>query len=151
MDECIKIAESPRDIAAVKRLFVEYSNWLGVDLCFQGFDEEMETFPAIYDFLLLARVEGKVAGGVGLKDHGDGICEMKRLYVRDIFKGKGLGRKLSTALVAEAKARGFTRMRLDTLPKLEAAVALYQDMGFVEIPAYYDNPIENVVYLELEL
>ena len=111
----------------------------------------METFPAVYCHLLLARVGGEVAGAIGLKDHGDGICEMKRLFVRDAWKGTGLGRRLAERLVDDAKTMGFTAMRLDTLPRLEAAIALYRKMGFEEIPAYYHNPIEGVVYFEKRL
>ncbi len=149
--ESIKLATSPEDVDAVKEMFVEYADWLGVSLHFQAFDEELATFPAVYDFLLIAHVGDEVAGAVALKSLGDGICEMKRLYVRDAFKQRGLGRKLSEALVAEAKQRGYNRMRLDTLPRLEVAVAMYRDMGFVEIPAYYNNPIDDVIYLELVL
>lgn len=147
----IKLAASQEDITAVKALFIEYAEWLGVSLCFQGFDEEIATFPSFYDFLLIARVNGEAAGAVGLKDHGQGICEMKRLYVRDAFKRRGLGRRLSEALIIEAKARGFARMRLDTLMRLEAAIALYRDLGFREIPAYYENPEKDVIYMEKAL
>jgi len=147
----IAAAVSVDDIAAVKLLFIEYTEWLGLDLNFQGLDEEMETFPAVYCHLLLARVDGKPAGAIGLKDLGDGICEMKRLYVRDSFQGAGLGRRLAEQLVEDARDQGFTAMRLDTLPRLEAAIGLYADMGFQEIEPYYFNPVEGVVYFEKKL
>ena len=149
--ETIAKATSPKDVAAVKELFLEYAAWLGEDLCFQGFDEEMDTFPKFYCYLLLARVDGAVAGAIGLKDLGSGLCEMKRLFVRDAFKTTGLGRRLSERLIEDAKALGFRTMRLDTLPRLEAAVALYRKLGFKEIPPYYFNPVEGVLYFEKDL
>jgi len=150
-NETIAKASSTKDVAAVKTLFLEYAAWLGEDLCFQGFDEEMDTFPKIYCHLLLARVDGAMAGAIGLKDLGDGVCEMKRLFVRDAFKATGLGHRLSERLIEDAKALGFRTMRLDTLPRLEAAVALYRKLGFKEIPPYYFNPVEGVVYFEKDL
>jgi len=147
----IELAVSTKDVEAVKTLFMEYADWLDDDLCFQGYDEEIATFPSFYLFLLIAKQGESIAGGVGLKDLGEGICEMKRLYVPDAFKGKGLGRRLTEHLIEEAQTRGFTSMRLDTLPKLEAAIALYRKLGFEEIPAYYHNPIEGVVYFEKAL
>lgn len=147
----IAIAKSSADVASVKELFIEYMNWLGEDLCFQGVDEEMATFPAVYCHLLLARVDVEVAGAIGLKDHGEGICEMKRLYVRDAFKGTGLGRLLSERLIDDARKMGFSKMRLDTLPRLEAAIALYRKLGFKEIAPYYFNPVPGVIYFEKDL
>lgn len=149
--EIITVATSPEDVAAVKGLFIEYMTWLGHDLNFQGVDEELETFPAVYCHMLLARVDGAAAGAVALKDLGDGICEMKRLYARDKFLGAGLGRRLSEHLMEDAKDLGFTKMRLDTLPRLEAAFALYGKLGFKEIAPYYFNPIEGVVFFEKDL
>ena len=150
-DAVIAKADSAEDIAAVKELFLEYAAWLGEDLCFQGFDEEMDTFPGIYCHLLIAKAGAAVAGAIGLKDLGQGVCEMKRLYVRDDFKGTGLGRRLSERLIADAKDMGFASMRLDTLPKLKAAIALYRKLGFEEIKPYYFNPIDGVVYFEKSL
>ncbi len=149
--ETIITARAPKDVAVVKELFLEYAAWLGEDLCFQDFEEEMATFPDLYCHLLLARAGDAVAGAVGLKDLGGGICEMKRLYVRDGYKGTGLGRRLSERLIEDAAGMGFTHMRLDTLPKLEAAIALYRKLGFREIPPYYYNPIEGVVFFEKPL
>lgn len=147
----IELAISSADVAEVKTLFREYAAFLGVDLCFQGFDREMEVFPATYDFLLLARVDGAAAGAIGLKDLGDKICEMKRLYVRPQFQGAGIGRKLAVALIEEARRRDYARMVLDTLPQLKAAIALYRDLGFGEAEKYYDNPEEGVIYMALDL
>ncbi|MDP6572697.1 MAG: GNAT family N-acetyltransferase [Rhodospirillales bacterium] len=148
-------AEGSEDMGCVRELFVEYQDWLGVDLCFQGFDEELENLPGEYappgGRLLLARQGEAVAGGVGMWRLEDGICEMKRLYVRSPWRGKGLGRRLAWAIVAEAGAAGYARMRLDTLGHLTAARALYRDMGFVEVAPYYNNPLEGVMYMELDL
>ena len=144
-------ATSAADVAAVKALFRDYAAFLNVDLCFQDFDREMETFPGFYRLLLLARVDGDAAAGVGLKDLGEGVCEMKRLYARPEFQGLGLGRALCDIVVAKAREAGFQKMRLDTLKRLEAAVRLYNEYGFVEIEQYYDNPENDVVYMELDL
>ena len=144
-------AKNEADVAAVKLLFRDYASFLKVDLCFQGFDEEMATFPKFYEFLLLARVNGSAAAAVGLKDLGDGVCEMKRLYARPTFQGLGLGRRLCQLLIEKAQALGYKSMRLDTLVRLESALSLYRKLGFVEIEQYYDNPEEGVVYMELVL
>ena len=144
-------ASSERDIAAVKELFLEYAAFLNVDLCFQNFDEEMDVFPNTYEVLFLARVDGKPAAAIGLKDLGDRVCEMKRLYARPHYQGLGLGGNLCDRLVNEARSRGFHVMRLDTLRRLESAVALYKKRGFVETGKYCDNPVEDVIYMELTL
>jgi len=149
-DEVIAAA-SPEDVAAVKALFIEYMNWLGHDLNFQGVDKELETFPAVYCHMLLARVDGVAAGAIALKDLGQKICEMKRLYVPEAFQGTGLGRRLSERLIDDARAMGFAKMRLDTLPRLEAAVGIYRKLGFKEIEPYYFNPIEGVIFFEKDL
>ncbi len=101
--------------------------------------------------LFLARVEGQVAGCAGLRPIGPDICEMKRLYVRPAFRGHGLGRELATLLVARARARGYRRMRLDTVPTMNAAIRMYRSMGFVEIPPYRYNPIKGALFFELVL
>lgn len=139
------------EIDAVKALFVEYAQFLNVDLCFQGFDEEIATFPAKYRHLLLGLVDGAPAGAIGLKDIGRGACEMKRLYVRPDFQGLGLGRRLSLALIDAARAHGFSIMRLDTLERLEPAIALYNSLGFAKTDGYYDNPLDGVVYMAMRL
>ena len=144
-------AMTQRDIAAVKELFLEYAEFLNVDLCFQGFDEEMATFPSTYEVLYLARIDGKDAAAIGMKDLGKKICEMKRLFARPQFQGLGLGGKLCDQLIETARVRGYRCMRLDTLRRLKPAVSLYQSRGFVETEKYYDNPEEDVIYMELVL
>ncbi|HJO68872.1 MAG TPA: GNAT family N-acetyltransferase [Rhodospirillales bacterium] len=148
-------AAGAADLVHVRALFREYQEWLGVDLCFQGFDDELRRLPGRYapplGLLLLARVGSAIAGGVGMWPLSETVCEMKRLYVRPPWRGVGLGRRLANAIVAEARNMGFARMRLDTLARLEAARALYASMGFVDIPAYYDNPLDGVLFMELRL
>lgn len=144
-------ATSATDIAAVKELFQDYAAFLNVNLCFQDFDREMETFPDFYLLLLLARVDGAAAAAIGLKDLGGGVCEMKRLYARPAYQGLGLGRRLCDELISKARQRGFQKMRLDTLPRLEKAISLYRKYGFIEIDKYYDNPEGDVIYMELAL
>lgn len=143
-------------MAAVADLFREYEVSLGVSLCFQGFAEELAGLPGKYappkGELLLARVGGAVAGCVALRPlDEDGACEMKRLYVRPAFRGTGAGRRLAGAIVAAAVERGYRVMRLDTLEKLGAAVALYEAMGFRRIGAYCVNPLDGVLYMEKTL
>ena len=148
-------ADSPTDMECVRALFIEYQQWLNVDLCFQGFDEELLNLPGAYASprgrLLLACVGETVAGTVGMWPLGTDVCEMKRLYVRPPWLGRGLGRRLAGAIVDEAKAAGYTRMRLDSLERLVAARTLYKSMGFVRIPAYYDNPLDGVLFMQLDL
>lgn len=147
-------AEGAEDVVAVKVLFRAYAEWLNVDLCFQGFDEEMADFPSTYDVLLLGKVAGEPAGAVGVKPLGspeEGACEMKRLYCLPQYQGLGLGRALAEASLDEARRLGYRIMKLDTLTRLEAAVALYRSLGFRQTGAYYDNPLENVLYMERTL
>jgi ribosomal protein S18 acetylase RimI-like enzyme len=150
-DTTIDRPASPTEVEAVKQLFREYAAFLGEDLCFQGFDDEMARFPSTYDFLLLARVNDTPAGAVGLKDLGEGVCEMKRLFTRDAYRGMGLGKRLSEQLMAEARAAGYRVMVLDTLERLTAARGIYARLGFVERAAYYKNPLPGVIYMEKRL
>lgn len=150
---------SVEELEATRAIFKEYAAQLAVDLCFQSFDEELATLPGEYDAprgaLLLALVDGAVAGCVALRPLDDvdypNACEMKRLYVRQAFRGSGLGRQLAEAIMDEARANGYDRVLLDTLDDMEAARALYDELGFSEIPPYYHNPIAGAHYLKAEI
>ncbi len=149
-------ASAEAEIAEIRALFAEYQQWLGADLSFQNFSEELDSLADLYappgGRLLLARApDGSPAGGVGMKGLEPGICEMKRLYVRPPWRGCGLGRRLAEAVVRAGRDAGYSHMRLDTLARLHEAVALYRSMGFREIPPYYDNPMDGVFYLEKAL
>lgn len=155
-DVTIAQAQSDLDIAAARDIFREYESWLGLDLCFQGFEKELAELPGKYSQpkggLYLARVGSNVIGCIALREIGPGVCEMKRLYVREEFRGMNIGRRLIERLVADAKEIGYSRMRLDTYPpKMGKAVQLYTSYGFREIPPYYNNPTEGVLFMELEL
>ncbi|RYZ38543.1 MAG: GNAT family N-acetyltransferase [Myxococcaceae bacterium] len=159
------VISAPRDtvdLEAVQALFIEYAESLGFSLGYQGFDAELAELPGRYapptGALLLARVEGAAAGTVALRRLTPEICEMKRLYVRPTYRGlrtgEGLsmGRALTFAVVAEARALGYQRLRLDTIAeKMGAAVRLYRSMGFVDIPPYYPSPVPGTAYMELVL
>ena len=148
--------ESPPEIETARQLFEEYAAWLGIDLCFQGFDEELADLPGDYappsGCLFLAFVNERLAGCAALRKIGAGVCEMKRLFVRPQFRGQGLGRDLTEAIIAEARRIGYQRMRLDTLPaKMQTAVHIYESLGFKKIASYYNNPVEGATFLELVL
>lgn len=149
-------AETPDQIAATRELFREYEAWLGLDLCFQGFEAELASLPGKYAMpdgrLLLAYSDDKLAGCIALRRLDDGICEMKRLYVRDAFRGHRIGVTLIERIMADARDIGYTKMRLDTYPpKMGKAVSLYEAHGFISIPPYYDNPHSDVLFMELTL
>jgi len=149
-------ASGAADMALVREYFLEYQTWLGVDLCFQGFEEELAKLPGAYappqGGLWFALVEGAKAGVVGLMPMAEtGFCEMKRLWIQSPYRGLGLGRKLAETTITAARDAGHGFMRLDTLPQLARARALYSDLGFRQINAYYNNPLEGVIYLELDL
>jgi ribosomal protein S18 acetylase RimI-like enzyme len=139
----------------VRTLFREYEQGLGIDLCFQGFEEELASLPGRYappsGALILAILDGEVGGCGALRDLGDGICELKRIYVPPQFRGRGLGRAISVELMRLAKAKGYMTARLDTLARLLPAVALYRDLGFEEIQAYNFNPEADIIYMERPL
>ncbi len=146
------------DLAAVARLFREYQIGLGVDLCFQGFDEELATLPGHYapprGEILLANVGRFAAGAVALRPLGEadaGLCEMKRLYVRPAFRKLKLGRRLAEAILGEARHIGYRALRLDTLATMTEAHKLYESLGFRTIEAYYANPLDGVRYYEITL
>ena len=152
----ISQAGSAPQIAQVRELFLEYAQSLNFDLCFQSFDKELAGLPGDYappdGRLLLAEYEGQVAGCVALHELEPEICEMKRLYLRPRFRGKGLGRALAGRVIAEAGQIGYRRMRLDTVePVMKDAVALYRQFGFKEIAPYRANPIAGALYMELKL
>ncbi|MBD0373600.1 MAG: GNAT family N-acetyltransferase [Pyrinomonadaceae bacterium] len=152
----LKDAETPAEIEEARRLFEEYRAWLGLDLCFQNFEKELRELPGAYappqGRLILALDDEAVAGCIALRDLGEKVCEMKRLFVRPRFQGRGLGRTLTDKIIAEARALGYKRMRLDTIPqKMERAVAVYRSLGFEEIEPYYSNPEPGTLYMELKL
>jgi ribosomal protein S18 acetylase RimI-like enzyme len=148
-------AESDRQIEEARTLFKEYSDATGVDLCFQNFEQELASLPGDYapptGRLILAYDGEEAAGCVALRRVDDAVCEMKRLYVRPGFRGTGLGRTLAERIVGEAREMGYGRMRLDTLPSMGSAIALYRSLGFREIEPYRFNPVEGTLYMELEL
>lgn len=147
------------ELAAVRELFVEYAQSLGIDLCFQQFDAELASLPGDYaaprGMLLLARVDGEPAGCCALRpiDNADypNAAEMKRLYVRKAFRGFGLGRQLAEATLDAARQAGYACVLLDTLDDMESARELYADLGFVEVPPYYHNPIPGAHYLKVDI
>jgi len=149
-------AESSAQIAQARELFLEYAQSLGFSLCFQNFDAELAALPGDYappdGRLLLAGFEDQFAGCVALHKLEDDVCEMKRLYLRPNFRGKGLGRALAEQIIAEARQIGYHSMRLDTVePVMKDAVAMYRSLGFREVPPYRANPIAGAMYMELDL
>lgn len=143
------------DLDAVRDLFMEYAGSLNFNLCFQDFDTEIGGLPGGYAVpagtLLLARAGGEIAGCIGVRPLDPGRCEMKRLYVREPFRGSGLGRRLAAQAIVFARGAGYQRMVLDTLPQMMAATRLYRELGFTRCAAYYDNTPINSTCLELLL
>lgn len=146
---------SPEEVEAVRRLFGEYQESLGVDLCFQSFDRELAELPGDYaspgGCLLVARNGDEIVACVALRRLDPETCEMKRLYVRPTQRGLGLGRALADAVIDEARRIGYRRMRLDTLPSMTEAAALYERLGFQEIEPYTANPVPGARFLQLAL
>lgn len=139
------------DADALRELFREYFAWLGPEGWFTDVEAELSALPAGYEALLVARLAGNVAGCVALKRLPDGACEMKRLYVRPAARGSSLGRDLVQASIERARELGYSVLRLDTLPTMDAARGLYLSLGFRPIERYNENPIEGVLFFELDL
>jgi len=154
-DISIALAESETDVEAVKTIFLEYLQFIEDFLCqpldFQGTDKEFSTFPAVYDFLLLAKLDGEPVAACGVKDFKPGISELKRLFARQEGRGHRLGEKLTVAAMDEARKRDFKEMYLDTDPGLTHAVAIYEKLGFTDIPRYYENPMGCSKYMKISL
>lgn len=152
----IEIIEAGTEhLSAVREIFVEYENWLGVSLCFQGFQEELDTLPGKYASpkgrLLLAVDKEKIAGCIAFRPIDDEMCEMKRLFVREEYQGSGLGRALLEKLIADARDAGYKKMRLDSwIPRMGKAIEMYRRRGFYEIEPYNENPYE-MIFMELAL
>ena len=152
----LKQVESVDEIEQTRQLFEEYVTWLGVNLCFQNYDKEVAELPGEYvpptGRLYLANEDHEIAGCIALRKLDEGICEMKRLYVRPQFRGKRLGRMLVDKIIEDAREIGYSRMRLDTLlGKMDQAIAMYRSLGFKDIERYYDNPYETAAFMELDL
>jgi putative acetyltransferase len=150
-------ANTQEDVEVARTLFNEYASGLGISLCFQNFDRELNNLPGDYappdGRLLLAKDEDdQIAGCIAMRKLGPAVCEMKRLFVRPAYRGTGLGRILVNTIIDEARKLGYTHMRLDTLPgRMDKAIALYQAIGFVDIEPYYKNPVEGAKFMELDL
>jgi putative acetyltransferase len=149
-------ADSAADIEEARTLFKEYETATGVDLCFQNFEAELRGLPGDYAppagrLFLLVGDAGRTLGCVALRKIDEGTCEMKRLYLRPESRGTGAGRRLAESVIAEARAIGYERMRLDTLPSMQAAISLYRSLGFRETEPYRFNPVEGTLYMELDL
>lgn len=143
------------ELEQVRQFFRNYAAWLGVDLSYQNFDEEMSTLPGRYAApqgrLFYAEVDGQGAGCVGIRPLAEGVCELKRLYVDPAFRGLGVGRELALAAIRAARKIGYRKILLDTLPAMRIAVKLYRELGFAEAPAYYQTAVEGTQFLALDL
>ena len=155
--KCMKLCQAItlEQIELARVLFEEYAGWRAADLSFQGFAAELASLPGDYapprGRLLLALRGGEAAGCVALRPLGGGVCEMKRLFVRPGFRGEGIGKLLAEGIVEEARTSGYRTMRLDTLPSMQAAIRLYEALGFVRCAAYYETPLPDTVFMELQL
>ena len=148
--------ETDADIEDARAIFREYEQWLGLSLCFQSFEEELARLPGFYappdGRLFLARINGETVGCIGLRKLEDTICEMKRLYLRESARGKGVGITLIKKIISDAREIGYAKMRLDTFPpKMGKAVSLYKSHGFYEIEPYYENPHGDTLFMEKQL
>jgi putative acetyltransferase len=151
----ISLADSQEDLRYLRELFLEYARGLNFSLCFQNFDQELADLPGAYGppegRVLLARYQTEIAGCVALRKLGSGACEVKRLYVRPAFRGQRIGKKLAEAILEEAEKIGYSKVRLDTVVSMNAAIGLYKSLGFVRIEPYNSNPMESAVFMELAL
>jgi len=151
----IRLANTPDELPAVRELFGEYADRLGIDLCFQRFEDELAGLPGAYappeGRLLVVDAGTGLAGCVACRPHAPGVCEMKRLYVRPAFRGLGLGRRLIDRLSVEAISIGYHSMVLDTMPTMSEAIGLYRSAGFVEIEPYTFNPVPGALYFRKPL
>lgn len=148
--------ETDADIEDARAIFREYEQWLGLSLCFQSFEEELASLPGFYappgGRLYLARIDDETVGCIGLRKLSDDVCEMKRLYLRESARGKGVGLTLIEKVISDAREIGYTKMRLDTYPpKMGKAVSLYESHGFYEIEPYYENPHGDTLFMEKQL
>jgi len=146
-------ARTLEDVEDARAIFREYEQWLGMSLCFQSFEEELADLPGKYappsGRLYLARIDGETVGCIALRQIEEGICEMKRLFLRDSARGKGVGVSLIEKVISDAIEIGYKKMRLDTYPtKMGKAVSLYEAQGFYEIPPYHHNPHDGVLFME---
>jgi carbonic anhydrase len=148
-------ASNTAELEQVRQFFRNYAAWLGVDLSYQGFADEVANLPGAYGEadgrLFYATFDGQPAGCVGIRRFSEGVCEMKRLYVDPAFRGHGVGRKLALAAIKAAHELGYRRILLDTVPSMRIAVKLYRELGFSEAPAYYPSPVEGTIFLTLDL
>lgn len=154
----ITVAQTAQELEQIKELFLEYETFLGVNLTFQGFEQELQELPGKYappDGILLLAIQNETGVGCGaLRRFGPvemKTCEMKRLYVKPSARGLGVGRKIAEELIQFGKQYGYQSMVLDTLERLTEAKALYRSLGFRQIDSYYDNPLEDVSYWQLIL
>ncbi len=148
-------ATNVETIASARRLFQEYAASIDTDLCFQNFAKELAALPGYYapprGRLLLAWIDDAPVGCVALRPHDAHTGEMKRLFVRPGHQGRGIGRSLVEAVIAEARAIGYTSLLLDTLPSMQSAIRLYESLGFVRRAPYFDSPVGGNVFMELSL
>ncbi|MBU0765314.1 MAG: GNAT family N-acetyltransferase [Bacteroidetes bacterium] len=155
MSFTIKLAQAARDYEQARQLFIEYQQWLGFDLCFQNFDEELNELQTMYCLpeggILLLVTDTGIAGCIALRKLSDGPGEIKRLFVRQEYRSSGYGRLLTEQIIELARKLGYRTLRLDTLDSMETAIKLYKDLGFKEIPQYRENPLDGARFFELVL